>query len=225
MLVLASPVFPNSYMVPSELSFITQLTYLADPILINLMGVFLCGIIIIGGLAGRFLVKNVEFIKFIKNNFKIFILTIISLGIFLIFLYIIEQTLLKPSLNYYRFSSHLQESWLSIKFSSHKEVADSCPSGFVLRQAMLLWIGIFFYRRIRFIPIERNYEIPVIIDFKLVSATTAALTGIFIPILIFFSRDIHLWIYVAIAACCLIGICNIMVNESFSENREKGKNS
>lgn len=135
MLLLSLPVFG----VPGHgraAGILELVTYYVDPLVVHLCGIACVSFLIWCG------VWDVKARWFHKLGFSLFVPSVT-----LVLVYFIEEHILKPSFAYPRPPGCLVSPWLTgLLKIDEPTVADSCPSGFVVRQMFLLMTGLVFYR-------------------------------------------------------------------------------
>ena len=181
MLVFSMPVF-HELTFGSQGTFLDTITYIVDPLLLHVLGIACTAILIWYRVS-------------LKNRWKKFLLSICLPSLLLLFVYGLTELVFKPSFAILRPAEHLTAPWLTALIGMGKKgMADSCPSGFVVRQSFLFFLGLSFYRR---------YQPSVKSEAKLIEYV-AFLFLIFSTIFIVFSRvyrGFHSVFDVAVAIC------------------------
>jgi len=143
-----------------------KVTYWVDPVLVHVIGILSAAVIVLHrtgvGTAPRW--KRVVFAILLP-----FALVVVA--------YALEMGVLKPTFAYETTSTHLRPSWFEgFLCSFGLSGSGSCPSGFFLRQAVLLLIGVvYLVRQPERENTERRYRI-----FELTALGILALSTIFI---------------------------------------------
>ena len=191
MVFFTIPLFTQPYS-PNKNALIIKLTYFIDPLIVQMLSLALCAIVVTKNLIKKKFEISVDKLK----NIGIFLKVFITIGILLVGVFAIEYLMLKPSFNHTPLGQHMPESPLTYFILPHHDsFGNSCPSGFLLRQSVLMWIALFFYSRLRINGEKENkIEEKMNSDFIRVSSITVAATCIFVPMLIIFCRDIQYWI-------------------------------
>jgi membrane-associated phospholipid phosphatase len=136
MAILASPLLRGSS-IGSSTGFFAELTYYLDPFICHIIGW-----VIVAYLISRHLFYSNIWVDSTKKRW---LLGLTLPAVILIGFFVLEQCVLKPSFAYPKSASSIGEPFLiDMIVRNLGYEPDSCPSGTVLRQAILLLLGLTF---------------------------------------------------------------------------------